>query len=256
MLYASYSKGFRSGGVNFRNGLPSIIDPGPTKEEEQDAYELGFKSTLLGGRLRVNGAVFYTQVSDMQRELNVGASDLPLVGTSGLIVWQATVNAGEVDMSGAEVDATWLLTDYFSINASLAYMHSEYKSYSDVIQDAEALTGTTLVGTDLPRLYPKSASIGATYDIDLGDSGLLTLRGNYSYRSAGAQNDSNSTYFKDLRNSNVSVQWTSPGAHWTVSAYGKNLTNELVWGGFNLGGIESGATGKGRIYGVEATYTY
>ncbi len=256
MLYASYSKGFRSGGVNFRNGLPSVINPGPTKEEEQDAYEIGFKSTLMDGRLRVNGAAFYTQVSDMQRELNVGAAELPIVFTSGLIVWQATVNAGDVDMSGAELDATWLITDNFSINGSLAYMHSEYKSYDSEIESIQNDLGVTLIGTDLPRLYPKTASIGATYDMDLGDHGTLTFRGNYSYRSAGAQNDSNSVYFDDLRNANANIQWTSADAHWTVSAFGKNLNNELVYAGFNVSGVESGATGKGRVYGVEATYTY
>jgi len=57
----------------FRNALPGIIDPGPTKEEEQDAFELGFKSEFFGNRMRLNGAVYHVQIADMQRELNVGS---------------------------------------------------------------------------------------------------------------------------------------------------------------------------------------
>lgn len=262
MLYASYTKGFRSGGVNFRNALPSIVDPGPTNEEEQDAFEIGFKSDLFDGRLRLNGALYHVMVSDMQRELNVGASEIPLVGASGVLVWQATINAGDVDITGAELEAVALLTDNFSINASVGYVESEYDSYTDQVKSAEARifaeTGqnVTLIGDDLPRLSPWTASIGATYDLDLADYGLVTFRGNYSYRDPAAYNDSNTLVYESKRMANASVQWTSPDSAWTVSVFGKNLNDEVRWGSLN-GLIEtSGGVTKGRTYGIEATYTY
>lgn len=262
MLYASYTKGFRSGGVNFRNALPSIVDPGPTNEEEQDAFEIGFKSDLLDGRLRLNGALYHVMVSDMQRELNVGASEIPLVGATGVLVWQATINAGDVDITGAELEAVALITDNFSINASVGYVESEYDSYTDEVKSAEARifaeTGqnVTLIGDDLPRLSPWTASIGATYDLDLADYGLVTFRGNYSYRDPAAYNDSNTLVYESKRMANASVQWTSPDSAWTVSVFGKNLNDEVRWGSLN-GLIEtSGGVTKGRTYGIEATYTY
>ncbi len=256
MLYASYTKGFRSGGVNFRNALPSLIDPGPTDEEEQDAFEIGFKSELMDGRLRLNGALYHVQIADMQRELNVSFSELPdPVFTSGVMVWQATVNAGDVDITGAELEAIALVSDNFSINASLGYVDSEYKRYSDVVKDAEALVGITLVGDDLPRLAPWMASLGLTYDWDLGDAGLITLRGSYSYRDPAAFTDSNTKVFESKRMANASIQWTSPDQEWVISAFGKNLNDEVQWGSLNLG-QDAGGAGKGRVYGVEATYTY
>ena len=51
-------KGFRSGGVNFRNAKPNVIDPGPTKGEDQNSFEVGIKSELADGRLRLNAAAF------------------------------------------------------------------------------------------------------------------------------------------------------------------------------------------------------
>ncbi|GAB3108499.1 TonB-dependent receptor [Aestuariicella hydrocarbonica] len=262
MLYASYTKGFRSGGVNFRNALPSIVDPGPTNEEEQDAFEIGFKSDLIDGRLRLNGAAYYVMVSDMQRELNVGASEIPLIGATGVLVWQATVNAGDVDIAGAELEAVALLTENFSINASVGYVDSEYDSYTDQVINAEARIFTetgqnvTLVGEDLPRLSPWTASLGATYDLDLDNLGLLTFRGSYSYRDPAAYNDSNTLIYESKRMVNASVQWSSPQSAWTVSAYGKNLNDEVRWGSLN-GLIEtSGGATKGRTYGIEATYNY
>lgn len=257
MLYALYTKGFRSGGVNFRNALPSVIDPGPTDEEEQDAYELGFKSELADGRLRLNGALYHVQISDMQRELNVGATELPLVGSTGVVVWQATVNAGDVDITGAELEFVALMQDNFAINGSVGYVDSEYQDISDEIIAAENNIDIILIGDDLPRLAPWTASIGFTYDLDLGDSGVLTFRGGYSYRDPAAYNDSNSQVFESKRMANASIQWTSADALWTASIFGKNLNDEVQWGSLNsLPTGTSGAATKGRVYGAEFTYTY
>ncbi len=61
--------------------------------------------------MRLNVAAFYNEITDMQRELNIGDPDV--------IVLQATLNAGDVTIQGAEVDVVALLTDTFSINASV-----------------------------------------------------------------------------------------------------------------------------------------
>ena len=255
-LYGLYTKGFRSGGVNFRNALPSIIDPGPTREEEQDAFELGFKAKLADGRVRFNGALYHVSISDMQRELNVGAAEIPLVGLTGVLVWQATVNAGDVDITGAELELGALVTENFAITASMGYVDSEYQSRSAAIVAAEAITGTLLLGDDLPRLSPFTASLGLTYDYDLGDYGYVTVRGNYAFRDEAAYNDSNTQVFDSKIMTNASIQWTSTDAHWTASLFGKNLNDEVQWGSLNaLLGTSGGAT-KGRVFGAEVSYTF
>ncbi|RLQ20126.1 TonB-dependent receptor, partial [Seongchinamella sediminis] len=67
-LYAHWSRGFRSGGYNLRNTSPTAA-PGPFDEEQVDNYEIGYKSQQGWGRL--NAALFYSDIADMQREVNL-----------------------------------------------------------------------------------------------------------------------------------------------------------------------------------------
>jgi len=63
MLYASYTRGFKPGGSNLTFGREAVVSPIvvlPVFEEETiDAYELGLKTDLADGRVRLNGAAFF-----------------------------------------------------------------------------------------------------------------------------------------------------------------------------------------------------
>ena len=256
-VYAFYTRGYRSGGVNFRNALPGIIDPGPTEEEKQDAVELGFKSEFFDGKGRFNGALYHVRISDMQRELNVGAELFDPVVTSGVIVWQATANVGDVDITGAELETIGLLTDNLSLSATLSYVDNEYKSKSQTILEAEAAAGITLLGQDLPRLAAWTGSIGINYDLVLNRLGQLHFRFTYAYRDPAAYNDSNTQIFTSKRDVNASIKWQAPNQQWTASVFGKNLNDEVQWGSLtSIAGFTTGAATKGRTFGVEVSYHY
>lgn len=241
-FYAFYTKGFRSGGVNFRNAKPDLIPAGPTKEEAQGSFEIGVKSDWMDGRLRLNAAYFYNEVDDMQRELNQGDPDV--------VVLQATINAGDVTIQGVEVDFVALLAENFSINGSVGYTEGRYTKVDPAFDP--------YVGTDLPRLSPWTASLGATYDLDLGDKGFLTFRANYSFRDRAAYNDANTHYFDQQHESSASVNYTTPDEHWKLSLFGKNLNDEARWGNLtSIGGaFTAGPMQKGRVWGLEAEYRY
>ena len=111
-IYGSYSKGYRSGGFSTRAllGTDPLFD-----EEEMDAFEIGFKLDFaFGGRL--NGAVFYNEVSDLQRNvfLSVETGE------------QVTRNAGDATLQGGEVEAWIPLGDNFLIQATIGYTDAEY----------------------------------------------------------------------------------------------------------------------------------
>lgn len=255
-LYAYWSKGFRSGGFNFRNARPNFIPPGPTNEEESNTIELGLKTDLADGRVRLNVALFQNEITDIQRELNIGD---PLV-----IVLQATLNAGDVTIQGAEVDFVALLTDTFSISASIGVQDGQYDRIDplvpDLEADIEAETGvpTTVIGPELPRLAPSNYSFGFSWDIPTGGIGLFNVASNYSYREENPYNDSNSEVFDDQERWNAAVNWYSPDERWQVSLYGKNLTDEANWG--NLTSIAeqwtAGPMQKGRLLGLELNWRY
>src|SRR3546814_1592641 len=63
MIYASWSKGFKSATYNIVNIYEA---PDYVKPEEVTQYELGFKSKWLGGDLRFNAAVFQITINDLQ----------------------------------------------------------------------------------------------------------------------------------------------------------------------------------------------
>ncbi len=240
-LYGFWSKGYRSGGFNFRNARPDLIPPGPTREEENNTIEIGFKADFMDGRMRLNVAAFRNEIEDMQRELNTPD---PLV-----IVLQATINAGDVTISGVEVDFVALITDTFSINASYGIQDGEY----DRVEPAFA----AFLGPDLPRLAPSNYSVGVSWDIPLA-SGLINVMANHSYRESHPYNDSNTEFFDDQRRTNASINWFSANEQWSASLYGKNLEDEANWGNLtSIAGLyTAGPMKKGRVIGLEVNLRY
>jgi iron complex outermembrane receptor protein len=238
-IYGFWSKGFRSGGFNFRNARPDIIPPGPTREEESNTFELGIKSELADGRVRLNVAVFHNDIEDIQRELNVPD---PFV-----VVLQGTINAGDVVIKGIETDLVALLTDNFSINLAVGLQDGRY---TDVNPDF-----ASFLGEELPRLAPSNAAFGFSWDIPLG-AGLVNLSGQYTTRENNYYNDSNTEKFDTQERVNAAINWFSGSDQWRVSLYGKNLTDEVNWGNLtSIGGaFTAGPMQRGRIIGLEVNW--
>ena len=69
MVYATYSEGFRPGGINRRGTVP------PYMADYLTNYEIGLKTTWANNRLRFNGAVFQQDWDDFQ---------FPILGANGL----------------------------------------------------------------------------------------------------------------------------------------------------------------------------
>jgi outer membrane receptor protein involved in Fe transport len=107
LVYATYSEGFRPGGINRRGTLP------PYDADWLTNYELGWKTTWLANRLRWNGAVFMQQWEDFQ---------FALLGAQGLTEIN---NAGEAEIDGLEMDVSFQVTEGFGISAGFAYLNSE-----------------------------------------------------------------------------------------------------------------------------------
>jgi len=237
MVYAFWTKGFRSGGVNFRNGKPEIFSPGPTDAESQDTYEFGVKSDLLDGTLRLNGAYFFTDITDKQSEINIPDPDI--------IVLQATLNAGNVEIQGVEVDFVALLTDSLTIVGSFAWLDSKYTHRND--------TGAVF-GDDLPRLTPISYALSANYTQELDDNGYIVYNAGYSFRDKTAYSDDNNTYFPEAKQVSARIEWNNSDENLKVALYGKNLLDEARFG--NITGEKWGPMQKGRVIGAEVSYFF
>ena len=124
----------------------------------------------------------------------------------------------------------------------------------------EQATGqpVTVIGPDLPRLAPSNYTIGFSWDIPAGSLGVFNLAGNYSYREGHPYNDSNTEVFDDQERIDASVNWFSPEGSWSVSLYGKNLSDEANWGNLtSIAGLwTAGPMQRGRLLGLEVNWRY
>ena len=249
-VYGFWSKGFRSGGFNFRNARPDVIPPGPTREEENNTFEIGLKSQFADGRMRLNVAAFHNEISDIQRELN-----LP---DRFVVVLQGTINAGDVTIQGIEADFAGLLTDNFSVTLSAGWQDGEYDSINPLVGQIEGDLGLPVLGPDLPRLAPFNYSVGFSWDIPLAGRGLINVAANHGYRDENPYNDANTEIFDEQRRTNASVNYFSPSELWQVSLYGKNLSDEPNWGNLTsiAGLFTAGPMQRGRLYGLEVNLRY
>jgi len=162
MLYASAAKGFQSGGFNGRvyaPRAPESFDP-----QEMWAYQAGVKTDLLDRRLRLNASAFFYDYQNYQ-----GLSIIP--GTINLVV----SNIAAVELTGGEIEADFRASSGFSMNASIAYLHSAIK---DIVPGGAV---TIQENFHLPEAPEWTLQIGAQQAIALGEWGALTIRADASY---------------------------------------------------------------------------
>lgn len=103
LIYATYSKGFRPGGINRRSTLP------PYHADYLKNYEAGWKTSWFGNSVRWNGAVFMEDWQNFQ---------FSILGANGLTEIK---NANQARIKGIESDVTWAPIHGLTINASAAY---------------------------------------------------------------------------------------------------------------------------------------
>lgn len=256
-VYGHWSRSQRSGGYNLRNTSLDIVNqgPGPFDEETVDSYEIGFKSEL-GGRGRLNAAVFYTEVDDMQREINLTS---PITG-----VVQFIKNTANAEIWGFEAEGAFALGRNTVLQASVGYIDPEYKkifvdlNVDGVIDDADK-------DLEPPRAAKWTWSVGATHDFTVGDWGYLSARVNYAYRDDSFYTDNNLGYLLSQKILDAGLDFHTDGGHWVYSVYGRNLLNEVSHGGDTqlsafIGPVPTGGTfsplAKGRVVGAEVSYKY
>ena len=148
--YSSYATGFISGG--FSETCGSIQYCSPYDDEENVNIELGFKSDLMDGRLRLNGAIFQTTTEGFQAQA--------ILSTPGALSQTDTYinNYQETEISGAELTLYWLPpVDGLSIRLNLGFL-------DPTINEASVESG---------RVGVNGAPVASGQIIDLFESGIV-----------------------------------------------------------------------------------
>jgi outer membrane receptor protein involved in Fe transport len=135
MTYFSWSRGIKPGGFSLLTsgafGLDANLDGNYDEidfdEERLDVWEIGYKSTLADGRVRVNGSFFYQDFKDKQVTVQAVVADT--VGTK-------VENISGSEIYGVELEGTVQITDNLRAGGGWTYLHSEYTDYNIVTKSA------------------------------------------------------------------------------------------------------------------------
>ena len=167
-LYASYSRGFRAGGISQLSSDPSSPPLFAYKPEYSNNYEAGTKNLFFDNRLRVNLAAFYTLVTNAQ----VPTLILPDAIT-------VTKNAGKLNSKGIEAEVAATLLKGLDIDYNFGYTHARYTDL-DLASNGEALN---LKGNHQVYTPDVTSSLAAQYGYSLGgpQNVKLVLRGEWLY---------------------------------------------------------------------------
>ena len=227
MVYASYSEGFRSGGFNGRNTAPA--NSGPYDPEKVKSFEVGAKTTWMDSRLQLNVSAFFVDYTDKQE-------DVVLPGTDGAVTLTLVQNAGAATINGLEIEAQYLPVDGLTLGFNLGYMDASYDEWT--VADP---SGLPLDKSDfeLRRAPEWTANLSALYEYQLSNGAFLVASANYAWKDdywVGA----NTTYA--MANGSTHYGNAPAGLNeaygildmslsyetdlWTVSVFGKNLTDE------------------------------
>jgi iron complex outermembrane receptor protein len=153
LLYARTARGFKGGGENLR-GTGTAESFSAFAPEVVTDYEVGFKVDFLDRRLRLNGAIYYADYTNIQRTI-VQAS------TSGSIVSLVT-NAAKARIQGAELEVTAVPVTGLTLSGSFSLTDAKYKQFVDATGDR----------SNEPFQFPKySYTLAATYSLptSIGD---------------------------------------------------------------------------------------
>ena len=220
LLYATYSKGFRSGGFNGRSTAHATF--GPYEPEDLATFEVGAKTDLLDNRLRLNGSVFFNNYDNKQEDVVV--PDLAPGGTTVTLVQ----NAAKAKINGAELEFTFVPADGLTFNGSVGYLDAKYDDYT--VLD---LAGNTVdkSGLELRRAPKFTSSFGATYEHQLDNGHFIIPTINYSWRddyAVIANNVNRAPGSAGLQEAygllDASLNYETD--KWRLSLFAKNLTNE------------------------------
>ncbi len=221
MVYATFSKGFKSGGFNGRSGTPFAF--GPFDEEEVDAWEVGLKADWLDDRLRTNVALFWNEYEDLQRTIirNLPDPDAPNPQET------LTDNAATATVRGLELEIVAVPAAGLQMNLALGYNDAEYDEFiADLNGDTNVTDNSDI---DLQRAPKWTLAAGLTYDAELGDRGSATFRADWIYVSK--QNNLASGVEKGEIGSydmlDLSVTWRPPSERYYASFFLKNATDEV-----------------------------
>ncbi len=258
MTYFSWSRGIKPGGFSLLTagafGLDAnadgVYDEIEFDPERLDVWELGAKTTLFDGLLRLNGAVFYQDFKDKQ---------ITVQEVTGSTTGTRIRNISGSEVKGLELDAVVAPTDNIRVILGYTYLNSEYtdyriisKSANDIARveigpgngcdglftapDGDVFCWTNYNGNELERVPKHAFLANVNYTNNLFDTGLEWFgEVNFRYQSSRWLESFNIVEFPSYSRTNLSAGIVAD--QWDIQFYVTNVFDDdtVTSGGPNPG---------------------
>lgn len=244
LLYASVTRGFKSGVINV-GSQNAVIDP-----EYAWGYEAGVKSSAFDKRLAGSIAAFYIDYSNLQ----VG-----FVGADSVVT---TVNAASARNYGVEVELRARPMPRLSLEFFGTYLDARYTNFTTG-DYRQGFALVNLAGHHLSNAPEFTARGGANYDIPLSNGGKINLRGDVNWQDR--------VYFTEFNNAdatqapyatiNAGVRYTTASGKWSLDFWGRNLTDHFIIANNIISAplyssVRVGSLAPPRTYGVTGSVNF
>jgi len=206
LFYASYARGFKSGGFGAR--ATPLAPIRPYDPETVDTYEIGFKSEFADRRVRLNAAAFFSRYKNIQ-----------LLILDPATAQFETRNGGDNEVRGIELELRARPTSALDLTASIGWLDNEYTRFAGIAQIDP--------GDKLPNSPEYTLDLGAEYRWAIGEN-RLAVRADWNYRAE--------SWFQALNNPldrqggyaivNARVSYEIVPSDVTVALFAQNLTDK------------------------------
>ena len=249
MLYASFTRGYRSGGFSPRAGDAARADT-PFTPETVDSYEIGTKLDLFDRKVQLNLAGFVADYKNMQQNLTI-----PCTCSTGNQTITGNVPGGAL-IKGIEGDLTVRPMQGLKITATMAYTDSHFRNY---IVGGENPGGTAIVdynysANDMIYAPKFSGSLNAEYTAPTSFGKVVTAVG-LRHISPYDEQISLGALSGDLVNGPITVNGNDP----RVRTITQDLVDASITANFKLQGTDAYVRVFGRnladIHTTTAAFT-
>ncbi|OOQ59592.1 TonB-dependent receptor [Mucilaginibacter pedocola] len=230
-LYASYSRGFRAGGLSQLGSDPSQPPLLSYKPEYSNNFEVGSKNMFFNNKLKVNVSLFYISINNAQ---------VPTLVLPDAIV--VTRNAGKLRSKGAELELAATVLKGLDVSYNFGYTHARYKSLN-VPDDGNVVS---LEGNRQVYTPDVTSMLALQQSHNITNRAKLVVRGEWKYLGKQYFDLANNIEQKGYSTFNARVGVSTK--QFDVFVWGSNLSNKrYIDYAYDFGAAH---LGNPRMYGV------
>jgi iron complex outermembrane receptor protein len=229
MVYGSFATAYIAGATDAVN--QNLLEP-----QTNETFELGVKSTLLDGAMTLNASVYNAQYEGLN------TTKFVIQGNTGVAV-AVQVPGGSIQSRGLEVEGVWYPSEALAIDFGITFEDSQYDEFivgaGNLIWNGEAPIGSEVIAGEAVYVMDGKQTayspdftlgLGISYDISLGDNGILRPYA-HAYFNSGYMTNRAPVFFGEqdsFTKLNLSLGWESANGQYTAKLWMNNATDELI----------------------------